>query len=566
MVQLQSDVLLRYISATQLANLEGHPSTSGVILLNNVRYQLPNGEWLLDDINLTLQSKSIGLVGANGVGKSVLAKIITDEIKPDQGVVVRYVPIIYVAQNLHVSNMTTVAKMLDLEVFQQALSRIQAGSMAQADFDILEGRWDLPTRLEMFWNKRGFSQLTLESTVAQLSAGERVQVALCTAFASDAGFLVLDEPSNHLDANARHWLYEQLQQWNGGALIISHDRVLLDHVEDVIELSNGKTVAYGSNYTFYQKKRNEEIQRIETRLEQLKHERKKFLREQHEQHDKQIKQQSRRKESAKVANIDGISRGRQKDNSEFSTGKQKQQMQNAKQALNQQIGDVVKMQAQDTSILLSLPQSTVPQGKEILKLDDVALPYLLTHSLINLSLYGPVRVGIKGPNGCGKTTLLKVIAGLLPPAQGHCNTWVKCAWLDQSPAHILPAQRSVLEQLQIDRSPLSYTEQRIQLARLGLDALQVDQPARNLSGGQWLKAALACVLWGAEPPQLLLLDEPTNHLDLWAQKSLEDALSLFTGAFMIVSHDEAFMQALKLTHVLLWESSGWICIECNSLI
>ena len=169
---------------------------------------------------------------------------------------------------------------------------------------------------------------------------------------------------------------------------------------------------------------------------------------------------------------------------------------------------------------------------------------------------GPVRVAVRGPNGCGKSTLLKLLAGQWQPLSGECHVHVPIAYIDQRLA-LLDDRRSVVEQLNLLDTPLVEAELRTRLALLQLDAQRVTQPTAHLSGGERLKAAMAIALWRETPAQLLLLDEPTNHLDLESVIAFEQALQGFTGAMVVVSHDEAFVQAIKPTHLLTWAIEGW---------
>src|SRR5690606_31926086 len=161
-----------------------------------------------------------------------------------------------------------------------------------------------------------------------------------------------------------------------------------------------------------------------------------------------------------------------------------------------------------------------------------------------------------GPNGCGKSTLLRVMAGLLAPLSGTCQVNVGCAYLDQRLTSLDPL-RSVLEQMQAAHPGATQGNQRMQLAQLGLDAGKIMVPSGSLSGGERLKAALACALYAERPAQLLLLDEPGNHLDLPSLRALEALLTGYQGALLVVSHDDAFLDALALTDRLSATPQGW---------
>jgi ATPase subunit of ABC transporter with duplicated ATPase domains len=176
---------------------------------------------------------------------------------------------------------------------------------------------------------------------------------------------------------------------------------------------------------------------------------------------------------------------------------------------------------------------------------------------LDLQLSGPLRVALTGPNGCGKSTLLKIVAGSLGASAGRVYTYLPLAWLDQQASSLLPPDMALLARLRQLGTPLTESVLRSRLALLGLGPGQIATPAALLSGGERLKAALACAVWQRQPAQLLLLDEPTNHLDLSSVEALELALQSYSGAVIAASHDRRFLQALQPTHTLTWQPSGW---------
>ncbi|TFW30763.1 ABC-F family ATP-binding cassette domain-containing protein [Massilia horti] len=536
--------------------------TNTYLALESVSYVLPDGRTLFSDLREQFDSRHTGLVGRNGTGKTVLAHMLAGQLQPTTGRCVRSGSVHYLAQQVSHPALCTVAGLAGVQDTLDALARIEAGSTEPQDFDAVGDRWDIHQRLGHELERNGLGHLDVTTPAATLSGGEAMRIALIGATLSDADFLILDEPSNHLDRPNRQALIEQLQTWARGLLVISHDRQLLETMERIVELSSLGLQSYGGNYTFYAQCKTQERQNALQQLDQRKLERQREEQAMREQRERQERRQARGNQHGKDANQAKILLGRQKERSESSAGKQRQQHAASREQLAQRVREAAQQVEDDAPISLhALPVIQAPQ-RRVAELDAVELPFVSGPTRhISLTLGGQRRVGVVGPNGCGKSTLLKVLAGQLEPLAGVCKVTPECVYLDQKLANLDP-KRPVLEQIQAVNRTLTEGDLRMRLAQLGLDAQKIVAPSGALSGGERLKAALACVLYADPPAQLLLLDEPSNHLDLPSAQALEAMLRDYKGALIVVSHDDAFMDNLGLTDRLLAAEHGWRLEPC----
>lgn len=532
------------------------PSTT-LIALDGAAYGLPDGRLLFSNLQQQFDGRPTGLVGRNGAGKTVLARILAGQLAPSSGRCVRHGAVYYLAQQVAPAPDATVADLAGMRPALAALDRIAAGSVAMEDFDLVGDRWDLPQRLHQELEQNGLGRYDAATPASSLSGGEAMRVALLGAMLSGADFLILDEPSNHLDRPGRQALLAQLQRWTGGLLVVSHDRQLLNAMARIVELSPSGLRSYGGNYDFYAACKAQERQSAQDQLDQRKHERQREEQAMRTERERQERRQARGARQGQDANQAKILLGRQKERSESSAGKLRQQQDAARAQLAQQVRAAAQHVDDDAEIVLhALPRGPVTQ-RRLVRLDAVELPFVPAATRhITLSLNAQQRVGVVGANGCGKSTLLKVLAGRIAPLAGVCTVVDERAYLDQRLANLDPAL-SVLEQLLAANRTVSAGTLRTYLAQLGLDASRIAVPSSTLSGGERLKAALACVLYADPPAQLLLLDEPGNHLDLPSLAALETMLRSYAGGLIVVSHDEALLDQMRLTDRLLATDQGW---------
>ena len=534
-----------------------HFAQSPSFILHQVTCQFPTGDTLFGPLNLTLEPSLCALVGRNGSGKTRLLRLLAGLDEPATGHIERFGSHAWVAQQHVISSQTTLAELLGYDAIFTARKRIDSGDYQPDDLALLDGHWDIAERLSEAFINATLPPFEPDKPAIELSGGERIRALLCGAFTAGADFLLLDEPTNHLDRQGRAWFYDQLSRYQGGVLVASHDRELLEQVPRILELSASGLRSYGGNYADYQAQRDAEQQAARAALEHAATERKRTRARMQKEHDDSQRRSAKTLRTVDTLNIASFERVKYKGAAKERIGTWKKQHSEQNEALNAAVNKARERVEDDNPVMFTLPGSQIPEGKQVLVLEDLVLPHVPVPPL-NWRMDGPMRVALKGPNGCGKSTLLKTLLGEVAPRSGSCKVSVSCAYLDQHLSR-LDLSQSVMTHLNLSHTPLEEGVLRTRLAQLQLGADKVMLPLAALSGGERLKAALACVLWRAEATQLLLLDEPTNHLDLASVQAIEAALAGFPGALLVVSHDEAFLSGLTLTHELVWEEAGWRC-------
>ena len=534
-----------------------HFAQSPSFILHQVTCQFPTGDTLFGPLSLTLEPSLCALVGRNGSGKTRLLRLLAGLDEPATGHIERFGSHAWVAQQHVISSQTTLAELLGYDAIFTARKRIDSGDYQPDDLALLDGHWDIAERLSEAFINATLPPFEPDKPAIELSGGERIRALLCGAFTAGADFLLLDEPTNHLDRQGRAWFYDQLSRYQGGVLVASHDRELLEQVPRILELSASGLRSYGGNYADYQAQRDAEQQAARAALEHAATERKRTRARMQKEHDDSQRRSAKTLRTVDTLNIASFERVKYKGAAKERIGTWKKQHSEQNEALNAAVNKARERVEDDNPVMFTLPGSQIPEGKQVLVLEDLVLQHVPVPPL-NWRMDGPMRVALKGPNGCGKSTLLKTLLGEMAPRSGSCKVSVSCAYLDQHLSR-LDLSQSVMTHLNLSHTPLEEGVLRTRLAQLQLGADKVMLPLAALSGGERLKAALACVLWGAEATQLLLLDEPTNHLDLASVQAIEVALAGFPGALLVVSHDEAFLSGLTLTHELVWEEAGWRC-------
>ena len=526
-----------------------------------VSYSYEGGAEVLGGLNCSLERGLIGLVGPNGCGKSTLLRLIAGELEPASGNILRTGEAAFLPQNIW-NFSGSVEEALGVATPLSALRRIAAGEILPELLAVADGNWDLAERVDIAMSRLGVGHIPLSRDFATLSGGEAVKTRLAALLLNAPDILLLDEPTNNLDRDGRKALLEFLSSWEGCALIASHDRELLSIVDRIFELSNRGLAVYGGDYGFYREARAGEDTALEQTIGSARHElkREKLRRQAHL--ESQAHRMAAGNKRAEKGGIPKIIAGGHKRRAQQSLGKAKKVHDGVVAGVEDRLRRARALVRESNVINVDLPLTEVPNGKLLVECVGLKFSYEGTGRAmfgegLDFSLSGPERVAVSGPNGCGKSTLLRLIssaAGAGEPPQGKISgrlfVAAGCAaYLDQR-IEFLDDNLTLLENINRFAPELKESEKRLRLARFLFREELALRPARALSGGQRLHAALACLLSSPNPPLLLLLDEPTNNLDLDSVQKLESALSNYRGALLAVSHDESFLENIGVSRRL----------------
>ncbi|MCY6383358.1 ABC-F family ATP-binding cassette domain-containing protein [Hoeflea prorocentri] len=513
------------------------------VSLSSLSWSTPDGTPLFSDLNLAFAPERTGIVGRNGTGKSTLLLLICGDLLPAAGHVQVSGTCAMMRQDAMQRPGDTIADLFGVRRALTLLDRAEEGSACVEELG--DADWTLPSRVEAALSRCDLTA-DLQTPLAALSGGQRTRAALAALIFAKPDFLLLDEPTNNLDRAGRKAVIELIRGWKGGAIIVSHDRELLEEMDAIVELTSLGATRYGGNYTAFRQRKETELdaaQRALAHAEKIRTEtaqRAQLAGERKARTDRAGRKARARGDQPKIL------MDKAKERAEASDGTGTRLRDARREAADEALTAAREKIEILQPIEMSIPPTGLPPGKLVLRLNGVTGGYDPDRPLIrdlSLTVSGPERVLIAGPNGSGKTTLLKLIAGQVAPQSGTVDLMVSFAMLDQHLALLDPA-RALRENYQRLNPSADANMAHAALARFGFRAADAMRKAGDLSGGERLRAGLACALGSAHPPMLLILDEPTNHLDLDGIAALETALAAYNGAILVVSHDRPFLTSL----------------------
>ncbi|MBW8699375.1 putative ABC transporter ATP-binding protein YheS [Streptomyces sp. MBT84] len=515
----------------------------------SLSFSWPDGTSVFDDLQIAFNGGRTGLVGVNGSGKSTLLKLIAGELVPSAGAVRVTGDVGLLPQNVTLDTSLRVDEALGIAATRRALHAVEAGDVSEEHFTAIGDDWDVEERAEATLGELGLGHIGLDRTIGEVSGGESVLLRLAALLLRRPDVLLLDEPTNNLDLYARRRLYEAVEAWSGVMVVVSHDRELLDRVDQIADLRSGEVTWFGGNFSAYEQALAVEQEAAERTVRAAEAD---FRKQKRELVDAQVKLARRKKYGQKMwdqKREPKIVMGARKRAAQESAGKHRIMHEERLAGARERLDEAVEAVRDDDEIRIDLPYTAVPLGRSVLTLRDLELTYGARVEG-TFELRGPERIGLVGRNGAGKTTLLRTIAGELEPLAGEATAHV--------PMRLLPQRLDVLDDTltvaqNVARFAPGATNNRIRarLARFLFRGARADQPAGTLSGGERFRAALAALMLAEPAPQLLILDEPTNNLDMASVRQLTTALESYEGALIVAGHDIPFLESIGITRMVL---------------
>ena len=486
---------------------------------------------IFENVNLIVEQRDkIGLIGVNGCGKSTLFNILTGELSKDSGSIFmpKNIKIGYLKQQLHETSTNSIydeckevfleiikmeEKLRELEKNLNSDEKLEIYGKLQEKFVELDG-YSYNSKIRGTLIGLGFSTEDFNKKVVELSGGQKSRLALAKLLLDKPDLLLLDEPTNHLDIESVQWLEKYLKDFSGSIILISHDRYFLDNVTNKISLLENKTLTtYVGNYTSFMKKRKKDLE---------------ILTRQYENQQREIKRQEEivQRFLSKTSNEKALKQGKSR----------------------QKLLDKIKRlpppptEAKKADIRF---KPKYDSGKEVLKVKDISKSFGDKNIFenVNFNIYKSEKVGLIGPNGVGKTTLFKIIVGILSKDSGEIEygTKVNISYFSQE-MEDLNRENTIIDEIWDFFPKLTHFEIRSYLAKFMFIGDDVFKLIDDLSGGEKARVSLLKIM--LKGSNFLLLDEPTNHLDIVSKEGLEQALKVYDGTVLSISHDRYFLNSV----------------------
>lgn len=526
-----------------------------MLTLQNISYTHPEKDLLFSNIYLTVNNKEKNaIIGNNGSGKSTLLKIIAGTLHPSAGQVSADTTPYYVPQIFGQFNHLTIAEALKIEDKLSALKEILLGNATEQYLHTLNEDWNIEERCHEALSHWQLTGLNFDQQLATLSGGQKTRVFLAGITIHQPDFILLDEPSNHLDLEARNLLYNFIRSTPATLLAVSHDKKLLNLLDKVCELDRNGIRVYGGNYDFYTEQKAIEIHALKQDLNSKE----KALRYAKEKEQEAIERQNRLdargKKKQEKAGVARIMMNTLRNNAENSTSKLRSVHAEKINGIKQEFQNLRSSLPDTDRMKLDLDDPALHKGKLLFSATKINFGYAneqVWKDDLNFELRSGERILLKGPNGSGKTTLVRIILGELEPQKGvYKRQQNKAIYIDQDYTLINNKLKVYEQALQFNDTALQEHEIKTRLNRFLFDKETWDKPCSNLSGGEKMRLILCCLTISNQSPDIIVLDEPTNNLDIQNIDIMIAAINGYKGTLIVVSHDEYFLEQISPVRVI----------------
>lgn len=523
------------------------------IIVKQLSYIHPDKVSLFHNINFSVsKGQKVSLIGSNGSGKSTLLGIIAGSMQPSEGEVIYQDECpYYVPQHFGQYDHYTVAEALQISEKLRALHAILEGNTDMTNFTLLGDDWNIEERAYSAMSKWGLSHIRLSETMKNLSGGEKTKVFLAGTDIHSPVNILLDEPSNHLDKTGRELLYDLIKNSNATIIVVSHDRTLLNLIDLTFELTHNQIEIYGGNYEFYKIRKAEQQEALQFHLEEKQKELRKARTIARETAERKQKRDARGKKDMKNKGVPRIMLNTIRNRAESSAAKLQETHAHKMENIADEMKQLRQQLPEKKDLKLNFDDADLHTGKIMVTAQNINFGYsdqMLWNSPLDFEIRSGDRIVIKGENGTGKTTLLKLIFGNLKPKQGHIiRSDFQYLYIDQDYS-IIDNELTVFEQLQkFNSSHLSEDELRILLHRYLFTYNTWNKPCKKLSGGEKMRLVFCCMQVDNKAPDMFILDEPTNNLDIQSLDIVTDTIKDYKGTLLVISHDAYFVKEIGIT-------------------
>jgi ATPase subunit of ABC transporter with duplicated ATPase domains len=521
-----------------------------MLFLQGVTYAHPNRDVLFSNINFTVNRQNkIALIGNNGVGKSTLLAVLAGKLKPASGIVGADSKPYFVPQLFGQYNEQTVAEALGIHNKLLALKEILEGHLTDINLELLDDDWAIEECCKEAFAHWQLNGIALSQPMATLSGGQKTKIFLAGIIIHEPDIVLLDEPSNHLDAVGRALLYDYIRSTGNTLVVVSHDRTLLNLLGTVCELGKRGITVYGGNYDFYATQKGIENEALNLDVKAKEKALRKAKEVGRESAQRQQKLDARGKKKQEKAGLPTIVQNAFRNNAERSTARMKGVHTEKVGGIAQELSHLRGELSSVDKMKIDFDNSSLHKGKILVTASKANFTYAdqqLWNEALDFQITSGERIAIKGANGSGKTTLIRMILGELQPDAGSIERAdFKSIYIDQDYSLIDNALTVYAQARKYNSGGLLEHDIKIRLNRFLFTREYWDKPCINLSGGEKMRLMLCSLAVATQAPDMIILDEPTNNLDIQNIGILTEAINEYRGTLLVVSHDTHFLQEIN---------------------